>query len=179
MNHKKFYLLVDYNILCSYLVSKWIEAFGDLPDFQGVIVKEKVQPETVLQARNAFHAQYSGQKHFTDEINQALRELYPNIEPTDRAMIERDGIAPYSSTGYSQTIFIGDNLNGISAKEWLIEASKRFSTFDFCLRNSNAQTVVDRNDTIPTVQLSFCYSTLWSWNVFNRKYCHFRGCQEI
>ncbi|NES91377.1 MULTISPECIES: formyltransferase family protein [Okeania] len=124
MNHKKFYLLVDTNILCSYLVSKWIEAFGDLPNFQGVIVKEKVQPESLLKARNAFHAQYSGQKHLTDEIYQALTDLYPNIEPTEQAMIERDGIAPYSSTGYSQTIFLGDNLNGVYAKEWLIEASK-------------------------------------------------------
>ena len=125
MNDKQFYLLTDTSIICSYLVSKWIKTFRNFLGFQGVLVKEKVPSENVLQARNAFHAQYSGQNQLSEEMYKTLTNLYPDPDQTEQAMIKGYGIAPYSTTGSDQTIFLGDNLNGAYAKEWLMEASRK------------------------------------------------------
>jgi len=124
MTPKPFYLLIDTSIICSYLVSKWVHAFGDLSGFQGVIVKEDPQSEKLINARQDFHERYFSVNHLTDESYQALTELYPSLDRTEQAMIEDYGVAKYSATGYQKTIFIGDNLNGSRAKKWLTEISE-------------------------------------------------------
>nr|WP_293093613.1 hypothetical protein [Okeania sp. SIO2F4] len=80
MTQKKFYLLTDPSIICSYLVSKWIEAFEKMPEFQGILVKEEVQSNKVITERKNFHQKYFGQKNLTDEIYELLIDLYPGIE---------------------------------------------------------------------------------------------------
>ncbi|MGK7919518.1 MAG: formyltransferase family protein [Trichodesmium sp.] len=131
MTQKKFYLLTDPSIICSYLVSKWIEAFEKMPEFQGILVKEEVQSSKVITERKNFHQKYFDQKHLTDEIYELLTDLYPDIEQTERAMIERYGVSKYSTTEHSQTIFLGDNLNGKYAKNWLMEVAENSSVFIF------------------------------------------------
>lgn len=121
---KNFYLLVDASIICSYLVSRWIEEFSSIPEFQGTIVKEKSQSEHLLKARKDFHAQYYRQSPSTDDFYQELTDLYPSPEQTERSMIKNYGVAKYPTTGYDRTIFLGDNLNSGYAKEWLLEVSQ-------------------------------------------------------
>ena len=66
MTQKKFYLLIDPTIIRSYLVSKWIEAFEKMPEFQGILVKEEVQSNRIVKGRKIFHQKYFGQKYLTD-----------------------------------------------------------------------------------------------------------------
>ncbi len=135
ITQKKFYLSTDSSIIFSYLVCKWIEAFEKMPEFQGILVKEEVQSNKVITERKNFHQKYFCQKNLTDEIYELLIDLYPGIEKTERAMIERYGVSQYSTTEHSQTIFLGDNLNGEYAKNWLMEVAKNSSVFIFvCAR---------------------------------------------
>ena len=138
MNSKKFYLLTDASVICSYLVSKWIDVLGNMPEFQGVIVKEEPQSKNLLKARQDFHNRYfdlkdlivNSPQQITD-LYQEITDLYPSFDQTEKSMIKNYGVAKYSVTGYERTICIGDNLNGNSVKEWLIEVSEKSSTFIF------------------------------------------------
>jgi len=121
---RAFYLLTETSIICSYLISKWIKAFESNPKFQGILVKEEIQPTKVIQARKSFHTRYAGQKSLSDKMYRELMDLYPNLDRTEKAMIERYGISQYSTTEHPKTIFLGDNLNGVYAKNWLREAAQ-------------------------------------------------------
>ncbi|OZH52299.1 hypothetical protein AFK68_25290 [Hydrocoleum sp. CS-953] len=83
-----------------------------MPEFQGILVKEEVQSNKVITERKKIHQKYFGQKHLTDEVYKLLIDLYPILERTERAMIERYGVSQYSISEHSQTIFLGNNLNG-------------------------------------------------------------------
>ncbi|NES69685.1 MAG: hypothetical protein F6K24_32960 [Okeania sp. SIO2D1] len=135
MTQKKFYLLTDPSIICSYMVSKWIEAFEKKPEFKEILVKEEVQSNKVIAERKKIHQKYFAQKHFTDEMYELLIDLYPGIEQTERATIERYGVSKYSTTDHFKTIFLGNNLNGKYAKNWLMEVAKNSSVYIFvCAR---------------------------------------------
>lgn len=58
---KDFYLLIDVDIMSSYLMSEWIENFADFSAFKGVLRLEDKPSEKVLQNRRTFHAKYEGQ----------------------------------------------------------------------------------------------------------------------
>ncbi|MDJ0582495.1 formyltransferase family protein [Crocosphaera sp.] len=138
MNSKKFYLVTDASIICSYLVSKWVDAFGNMPEFQGVIVKEEPQSQNVLKARQDFHNRYFDLNNFIvdspqkiADLSQEIADLYPSFDQTEKSMITNYGVAKYSVTGYDKTFCLGDNLNGNNVKEWLIEVSEKSSTFIF------------------------------------------------
>ncbi|NEP71734.1 MULTISPECIES: hypothetical protein [unclassified Okeania] len=75
MTQKKFYLLTDSSIIFSYLVSKWIEAFEKMPEFQGILVKEEVQSNKVITERKNFHQKYFGQKKLTEVISGKVRKF--------------------------------------------------------------------------------------------------------
>lgn len=132
MPQKNFYLLIDSSIICSYLVSKWIKFFENRPGFQGILVKEEVQPGEIIEARKFFHRKYAGQKHLTDEVYQAITDLYPELDPTEKAMIAQYGVSNYSTTEHPQTVFLGDNLNGEYARNWLMEAARDSPPLIFC-----------------------------------------------
>lgn len=129
--NRNFYLLSDSSIICSYLVSQWVDTFRNAPGFQGVLLKEEVQPESVIQARKAFHTQYAGHKKLTNEGERSLIDLYPNLDRTERAMIENYGVAPYPASGSPKTTFLGENVNGQPTKEWLKELVKDSPPFIF------------------------------------------------
>lgn len=132
MPQKNFYLLTDNSIICSYLVCQWIKSFENRQGFQGVLVKEEVQPKEVVQAKRFFHRKYTGQKFLTDEAYQALMDLYPELDQTEKAMIAQYGVSNYSTTEHPQTIFLGDNLNGEYARNWLMEAAQDSPPLIFC-----------------------------------------------
>ncbi|WP_235006884.1 formyltransferase family protein [Calothrix rhizosoleniae] len=124
--------MTDTSIICSYLVPKWVKSFENTPGFQGVLVKEEFQPEQVVQARKFFHRKYAGQKHLTEEVYQALINLYPEIDQTEKAMIAQYGISSYSTTEHPQTVFLGDNLNGNYSRNWLMKAAQDSPPLIFC-----------------------------------------------
>ena len=137
MDYKNFYLLTDNNVICSHLVSKWIDAFGNLPEFQGIIVKEAPQSLALLKARKDFHERYFplgymvGYIQKNPQLYQELAELYPSLDQTEQSMIKNYGVGKYSVTGYDKTIFLGDNLNGTGAKKWLMKVSEKSPPFIF------------------------------------------------
>ncbi|OAB56172.1 hypothetical protein AY600_01915 [Phormidium willei BDU 130791] len=131
MKNPDFYLLSDSSIICSYLVSQWIDTFSDRPGFQGILLKEELQSESTIQARKEFHTQYCGQKKLTPEGNKALIELYPDLDRTEQAMIKTYGVAPYPASGHPKTIFLGNNVNSKKTKEWLREIAQKSPPFVF------------------------------------------------
>ncbi|NEP79405.1 MAG: hypothetical protein F6K39_15275 [Okeania sp. SIO3B3] len=44
----------------TYQLSKWIENFEKMPEFQGVLVKEEVQSNRVVTERKKIHQKYFG-----------------------------------------------------------------------------------------------------------------------
>ncbi|NEP42262.1 MAG: hypothetical protein F6K35_24800, partial [Okeania sp. SIO2H7] len=93
MLKKNFYLLTETSIICSYLVSKWINKFAELPTFRGILVKEDRPSANIIQERKLFHAEYAGKKQLTDEISEKLVRLYPELDETEKAMINLFGIS--------------------------------------------------------------------------------------
>ncbi|MCV3213332.1 formyltransferase family protein [Plectonema radiosum NIES-515] len=127
---KYFYLVIDTNILCCYLASKWIENFDGLPNFKGILVREDKPSDEILQQRKEFHAKYAESK-LNDEISREFLSLYPDFDEIVESAIRLFGIPKYSITDYHQTIFLGRNLNGESAKNWLKETCKNSQPYFF------------------------------------------------
>ncbi len=128
---KDFYLLIDVDIISSYLMSEWIENFADFSAFKGVLIGEDKPSEKVLQNRKAFHAKYGGQNQLTTEINRQLVEIYPDIDDVGKTMIRLFGIPKYTPTHHSKTIFLGKNINGEYAQNWLKETCKKSQPWFF------------------------------------------------
>lgn len=131
---KDFYLLIDTNILCCYLASKWIENFDGIPNFKGILVREDKPSDKILQQRKEFHAKYAGAK-LNDEISRELLSLYPDFDEIVEAAIRLFGIPKYSITDYHQTFFLDRNLNGESAKNWLKETCKSSQPYFFLIKS--------------------------------------------
>ncbi|NEO34174.1 MAG: hypothetical protein F6K36_27970 [Symploca sp. SIO3C6] len=121
---KEFYLLTESSVICSYLVSKWINNLAELPNFRGFLLKEDMPSENLIQKRKLFHGEYAGKKLLTDEDYQKLICLYPALDETEKAMISLFGVSQYSTTEYAKTFFLGNDVNQEYAKNFLKENSK-------------------------------------------------------
>ena len=119
---RDFYLLIDSSILCCYAVSKWIEIFSDNPHFLGVLVREDKPSDDVLKQREDFHSQYAGQTLLTTEITNTLFDLYKGMDSeAERAMINMFGLPRHSVSSAANTIFLGKNINGKHARQWMTD----------------------------------------------------------
>jgi phosphoribosylglycinamide formyltransferase-1 len=124
---KEFYLLLESSWFTScYLVEKWIESFGDCANFKGILAIEKIRSETIHQERQAFHREYDGRKQLNDDMKKSLDKLYTYLDDKEQAMIRLFGIPKYSTTSYAKTFFL-DDINGESARQWLVAACKNNS----------------------------------------------------
>jgi len=128
---KDFYLLTETHWVYCYLTSKWIENFDGLPNFQGILVRENMPSKKILRQRESFHNKYAGQKQLTHEMEGILRELYPKLDEMEKALISLFGVPPYSTTQYSKTTFLTNNLNGVYAKNWLTKTCQNASSLFF------------------------------------------------
>lgn len=115
----KFFLLTETSFHASYLVTEWIEQFGTHSDFKGIAVRAASEAREVLDLREDFHQRFQGQRCLTSESIQQLREVYPGLSETDLAMIKLFGVPAHSVTFYPTTAFLGKNLNGQEAEQWL------------------------------------------------------------
>lgn len=128
---KEFYLLTDTSIICSYLVSKWIDHFKDFPNFRGILVKEEQPSAASLQKRKLFHAEHVGKKQLTARMYKEIISLYPGMDETEHNMISLFGISRYSTTEYAKTFFLGSNVNETGVKNRLVERNPTSSPFIF------------------------------------------------
>lgn len=128
---KDFYLLTDTHWGYCYLVSKWIENFGGLPNFRGILIREDMPSEKIIQERESFHTKYAGQKQMTHEMSRILGELYPELWKMERTLIRLFGVPRYSITQHSKTIFLTNDLNGAYAKNWLTKTFQSASPLIF------------------------------------------------
>lgn len=122
---KNFYLLVDSGFHYCYLTTKWIQSFGNISSFKAILIRENKPSESLILQRNDFHKKYSGQTELTDSVFKELDELYPamskdpGITKLNRAFIQLFGVPEYSITSYPNTIFLGEDINGDPAREWV------------------------------------------------------------
>ncbi len=120
--NREFYLLVDSSILCCYAVSKWIDEFSANDQFSGVLVREDRPSESVLERRRYFHKQYAGQKDLAEEAVEELLRLYSGVDDeAERAMIRLFGLPKYPVSFLPETVFLGNNINGENARDWMTE----------------------------------------------------------
>lgn len=117
-----FYLLTESYLIYCYLVEKWIEAFGECPNFKGILLAEKPPSEMILRERRLFHQKYAGQKYLNGDMDRLLQKLYPAMDESEKAMISLFGVPKYSTIDYAKTIFLGSDINGEYAKQWLTAA---------------------------------------------------------
>jgi phosphoribosylglycinamide formyltransferase-1 len=118
------------------LASKWLDNFEGLPNFKGILVREDMPSDRILQQRESFHARYVGQKQLTNEMHRKLGKLlYPELDDTERALINLFGVPKYSTTQYSKTIFLSSDINGVYAKNWLTKTCKDASPLFFTVLN--------------------------------------------
>lgn len=128
---REFYLLVDSCLCGCYAVSRWIEEFDKKGQFKGILVREDRPSEAILKQRNEFHKKYANHKELTDEMCRELARLYGSFDETEKAMINLFGVPKYSTTHDSDTVFLGRNINGELAKNWLTKTCHDYQPFIF------------------------------------------------
>ena len=121
---KEFYLLIDDSVICSYLASKWIENFAELPNFRGILVKGNAPSEKILQDRKLFHSEYAGEKQLAEAALQKLIHLYSDLDETEKATIGVLGVSRYSTAEHPDTFFLGNNVNRKDTKDLLTKRRK-------------------------------------------------------
>lgn len=126
-----FYLLVDSCFVCCYVATMWIEEFKDKEEFKGVLVREDKPSESLVKRRIDFHTYYAGQRKLSEEMCCELAQLYGYFDETDRAMAKMFGIPKYSVTHLPGTVFMGYDINGDFAKDWVARNSSDPQPFIF------------------------------------------------
>lgn len=119
-----FFLITETSFHASYLVTKWTEYFGTIPEFRGIIVRESPLSDEVRHIRECFHREFEGQRQLTEADLMRLQVLYPTLNEAERAMIRRFGVSAHSATYYPRTMFLGSDLNSLLAEQWLTEICK-------------------------------------------------------
>ena len=85
-------------------------------------MREDSPSDSVLKHRDNFHMRHAGQKIFTEEMTEELFQLYNGIDSeAERAMINLFGLPRYSVSSSPDTVFLGRNINGESARKWMTE----------------------------------------------------------
>ncbi len=123
-----FFLLSEASFHASYLVTKWIETFSGMQNFQGIVIREKPLSDDEQMLRERFHQEHRGKMQLTTASEQLLKKLYPNLSETDQAMIKLFGVSGHSATYHPETIFLGVNLNSLKAKHWLTDTYRTSNT---------------------------------------------------
>jgi phosphoribosylglycinamide formyltransferase-1 len=124
MFSKGFYLLTKNTFESCYFVSRFIDEFKQSRNFLGVLVVEDRPPESILQGRKLFHAEYASKKEWSDEMEKKWLGLYPPLNESSQRMIQLYGIPNFSVTHHPDTIFLGHDVNGKYAENCLKEICK-------------------------------------------------------
>jgi phosphoribosylglycinamide formyltransferase-1 len=116
---KDFYLLLDTCVCCAYAVTIWLETFQEDNRFKGVLLREDEPPQSLQNKRDEFHRRYAGQRLTQAEVLEELRQLYPYLDEAEEAMLSRFGLPKYSINQAPNTCFLGKNINGDIARDWV------------------------------------------------------------
>ncbi len=114
-----FYLLLDTCLCCTYAVNIWLEEFQNNNHFKGVLLREDPPSDSLLQRRKDFHLRHANQTTVNASILSELRQLYPYIDEAEEAMIRLFGIPKYAISHAPNTFFLGKNINGKTAQDWV------------------------------------------------------------
>lgn len=124
MSEPPFYLVVDACVIGTFLVSAWLDRFGDHPRFAGVAVREDRPDPGVLRARRALHAEHGGSRALDPGLVDELLRLYPYFDEAERAAVATHGLPRATVSQREDTIFLGPRINGPSARSWLEQACR-------------------------------------------------------
>ena len=118
---RNFYLLLDTCICCAYAVTMWLEHFGADEHFKGVLLREGEPPISLQRERDDFHRRYAGQQLTAPSLLTELRRLYPYLDEAEEAMLKHFGLPKYSINHSPNTFFLGKDINGEAAQDWVKE----------------------------------------------------------
>lgn len=128
---KEFYLLVDSSFVCCYVAKICLEEFKNEEQFKGILVREDKPSESIIKRRIELHENHAEQKELSEQMCEELAQLYGSFDETDRAMAQLFGIPKYSVTHHPNTVFLGQNINGDVAKDWLSKNCSHSQPFIF------------------------------------------------
>lgn len=99
----------------------WLERFQNDAHFKGVLLRENEPPVSLQRERDDFHRHYAGQRLSTAEELHELRQLYPYLDEAEEAMLRLFGLPKYSINQVPNTFFLGKDINGAAAQDWVKE----------------------------------------------------------
>jgi phosphoribosylglycinamide formyltransferase-1 len=114
----EFVLITEDTFHASYLVARWHKEFGAEPACNGVLLRATRPTDELLLARRAFHSEFHEQHTLDWPAWSRLESLYPGLDEADRAMVAAFGVPP-GPAGHDWTGFLGCDINGECAREWL------------------------------------------------------------
>lgn len=124
MTGQSFYLLADNSVESCYFVSRFIEELGQSSRFLGVVAAETRPSEAILQERERLHASVGGWTDSSKEFEQVCSRLYQPLNPSSRKMIQRYGLPRFSMSHHESTVFLGSDVNAVSAQNCMNELLK-------------------------------------------------------
>lgn len=116
--------MVENSIYSCFLVSEFLAAFAGDEVFFGVLTVERMPGPDILKGRERFHADCCGETDWDDEKVKEWERLYQPLDAAGQAMIEQYGLPVFSMSHHSNTVFLGDGVNGAQA---LDQAAALFS----------------------------------------------------
>jgi len=125
------HLFTESTLHTSFLVSLWRDWCGNCGLEPHIYIRDH-QPNSEQQSlRQQFHHQHAGSRTLTQDQLELLQGIYPEVTDTEVAMIRLFGLPAMSAYG-DDVHYLGADLNGSSAKEWLIALKQgRTSPFIF------------------------------------------------
>jgi len=107
-----FYVLTEDSLYSCFLVSRFLERFGEGSSFLGVLAGEPRPSSDRLRDRERFHATFAGFPGWNDAIAKEWSELYQPIDETGRRMVEAYGLPRFAMSHHHNTVFLGTDVNG-------------------------------------------------------------------
>lgn len=121
---KGFYLLAENTFESCYFVSRFIDEFEQSRSFLGVLAAEARPAEIILQDRERFHSRFGGATDWSEEFEQIWSGLYQPLNVTSRRMIQRYGVPHFSTSHHENTVFLGSDINGLTARNCMRDIFK-------------------------------------------------------
>jgi phosphoribosylglycinamide formyltransferase-1 len=123
--HNGFYLLVEDTSYSCFLVSRFLERFGQSGRFRGVFAAEPMPSAGILQDRERFHAAFAGKTGWSDAIRTEWLRLYQPLDATGHRMVEAYGLPRFAMSHHHNTVFLGTDVNGREAQDRVSELCRR------------------------------------------------------
>ena len=112
-----FYLVVENSIYSCFLVSAFLETFGEGRDFLGVLSAEPVPAAGIREGRERFHTDVRGATDWSKARQTEWERLYQPLGEAGQAMVQQYGVPAFSMSHHHNTMFLGPDIDGSQVRD--------------------------------------------------------------